>query len=41
MPTPQEFQLSCGVGVGACGAFSLFIFTYLTQVASYTTLVLY
>jgi len=29
MPTPQEFQISCGVGVGACPVFSLFILIYL------------
>ena len=29
MPTPQEFQISCGVGVGARRVFSLFIITYL------------
>ncbi len=29
MPTPQEFHISCGVGVGARAVFSLFIITYL------------
>ncbi|MFB2978357.1 hypothetical protein [Microseira sp. BLCC-F43] len=30
MPTPQEFQISCGVGVGVRPLLSLFILTYLT-----------